>query len=166
MAFPVPETLVRTSHSLTITVNGATIGLINGWNPTQSKTITPVYQIARFAHQTFTGDPVEKVPGNMTGQTIAVQRYDLYPVRMEQAFGSSIFAAAEAAGRRDLMMLTNQDRPFIVRERWDYPDGGTEVIEYSGCWFSNIGRNYRSDGDRIINVNATLEYVKRYKSTS
>ena len=46
MAFPVPETLVRTSHSLTIRANGQTVGLINGWNPTQSRTITPIFQIA------------------------------------------------------------------------------------------------------------------------
>ncbi|KKK91768.1 hypothetical protein LCGC14_2709650, partial [marine sediment metagenome] len=31
---------------------------------------------------------------------------------------------------------------------------------------SNIGRNYRSDGDRIINVNATLEYTKRSIATN
>ncbi|KKM25783.1 hypothetical protein LCGC14_1591500, partial [marine sediment metagenome] len=140
MAYPVPETLVRTSHSLTIIANSEHIGLINGWNPTISRTITPIYQIARFLHNTFSGDPVEKVPGNVTGQTIAVQRYDLYVKRMEKAFGTDF------ANRNDLMMLTQQDRSFSVREVWDYPidqGGGREVIIYGGCWFSNIGRNYR-----------------------
>lgn len=151
-----PGTLVRSSHSLTIKVNGEIIGLINGWNPTISRTITPVYQIATFHINTRSGDPVEKVPGNITGQTIAVQRYDIYTKRMEIAFGTT-----------DLMMLTQQLDPFEVIERWQYPDtqlrpgNGTEIISYGGCWFSNIGRNYRSDGDRIVNVNATLEYTKR-----
>ena len=78
---------------------------------------------------------------------------------METAFGA-------IGSDGDLMMLSKQDSPFEVRELWKYPardNEATEVIVYSGCWFSNIGRNYRSDGDRIINVNATLEYVKRSK---
>jgi hypothetical protein len=93
---------------------------------------------------------LEKIPGNVTGQTIAVQRYDLYVRRMEVAFGTP-----------DVMMLSTQDTPFSVVERWQYPDGSIETLQYTGCWFSNIGKNYRSDGDRIVNVNATLEYVKR-----
>lgn len=146
-----PGTLVRTSHALTIRVNGECIGLINGWNPTISRTITPVYEIKRET----SGDPVEKLPGNVTGQTIAIQRYDIYLTRMEQVFGTP-----------DLMMLSLQQNPFTVQERWRFPvtdavPGGTEIINYSGCWFSNIGRNYRSDGDRIVNVNATLEYTRR-----
>lgn len=144
-----PQTLVRTSHSLTIRANGQTIGLINGWNPTISRTITPIYEIRTRT----SGDPIEKVPGNVTGQTIAVQRYDLYIQRMESAFGTP-----------DLMMLSTQDLPFTVVERWQFPEsagGGIEIVRYDGCWFSNIGKNYRSDGDRIVNVNATLEYVKR-----
>ena len=153
MAFPVPETLVKTSHSLTIRSGNVTVGLINGWNPAQNRGIAPIYQIGTFHLNVPSGEPVEKIPGNVTGQTIAVQRYDVYKQRMETAFGTT-----------DLMMLTRQDRPFTVKELWKYPDdqgGGTEIIVYSGCWFSNIGRNYRSDGDRIINVNATLEYTKR-----
>ena len=142
-----PQTLVRSSHSLTIRVNGESIGLINGWNPTISRTITPVYELRTRT----SGDPLEKIPGNVTGQTIAIQRYDLYVSRMETVFGT-----------RDLMMLSLQDAPFSVLERWIFPNnGGTEIIEYKGCWFSNIGRNYRSDGDRIVNVNGTLEYTVR-----
>lgn len=149
MAVNPPQSLVRNSHSLTIRANGETIGLINGWNPTISRTITPVYELRTRT----SGDPVEKVPGNVTGLTIAVQRYDLYISRMEVAFGTA-----------DLMMLSNQDLPFECIERWQHPasaGGGIEIIRYTGCWFSNIGKNYRSDGDRIVNVNATLEYVKR-----
>lgn len=151
-----PGTLVRTSHSLTIKVGGQIIGLINGWNPTISRTITPVYQIATWHMNTRSGDPVEKAPGNVTGQTIAIQRYDIYTKRMEVAFGTP-----------DMMMLSNQLDPFEVIERWQFPNtplrpgGGTEIVVYSGCWFSNIGRNYRSDGDRIVNVNGTLEYTRR-----
>jgi len=151
-----PGTLVCTSHALTIRVGGVVIGLINGWNPTQSRTITPVYQIATYDRQTRSGEPVEKVPGNVTGQTIGVQRYDIFKEKMEKAFGTE-----------DLTMLSSQLDPFVVIETWIFPNtplkpmGGSEHITYNGCWFSNIGRNFRSDGDRIVNVNATLEYVRR-----
>jgi len=155
MAFPIPETTVRTSHSLTIRANAQTIGFINSWNPGMSRTITPIYQIATKHRDTESGDPVEKIPGNVTTQQISVQRYDIYVTRMEIAFGTS-----------DLMMLSSQDRSFDVRESWRFPNdsgGGGEIIQYTGCWFSNIGRSYRSDGDRIINTNATLEYTRRIK---
>ena len=153
MTFPVPETLVRTSHSLTIVANGVSIGLINGWSPTSSRGISPIYQIGTFINRNPSGDPLEKVPGNVTGLTMAVQRYDLYTQKMETAFGTP-----------DLTMLSKQDRPFDIRERWQFPvdrGGGVEILLYSGCWFSNIGKNYRSDGDRIVNVNATIEYTRK-----
>ena len=79
---------------------------------------------------------------------------------MEEAFGTYVGDGT----RKSLSMLTQQDRPFRVYEQWRFPDdqgGSTEKTLYRGCWFSNIGKNYRSDGDRIVNVNATLEYTRR-----
>lgn len=35
-----------------------------------------------------------------------------------------------------------------------------EKMWYSGCWFSNLGRNMQAQGDRIVMVNATLQYKK------
>ncbi len=80
MAYPVPETLVRTSHSIKIIATGPTggpIGLINGWNPAMTKTITPIYQLGTSVLGVNTGEPFENVPGNVGGLQIAVQRYDL-----------------------------------------------------------------------------------------
>lgn len=152
----IPNTTVRTSHSLTIRANNQDIGLINSWNPTQQRTITAAYQIGTFVGNVASGEPVEKVPGNVTGMTVAIQRYDIYVKKMEDAFGTA-----------DLIMLSNQLSPFSVVERWSYPDsagalaGSSEMIEYIGCWFSSLGRNFRSDGDRIVNVNGTLEYTRK-----
>jgi hypothetical protein len=143
-----PDTLVRTSHSLTIKVAGVTIGLINGWNPAQNRQITPVYEI----NSESSGLPLENIPGNVQNLTIAVQRYDIWPVRMEQAFGTV-----------DLTMLSNQQTPFSVQEIWTSPSGSLEIWQYEGCWFENVGRAFRSDDTRIINVNATLRYVYRTK---
>jgi len=146
----VPRTLVRSSHSITIRARGETVGLISNWTPGITRTITGIYEL----RQETSGNPIEKVPGNVAGLTIGVSRYDIYPARMEVAFGTA-----------DLMMLSLQDRPFDVIEKWLFPQdqegGRTETIQYTECWFSNIGRTHTSDGDRIVKVNATLEYVSR-----
>jgi hypothetical protein len=35
-----------------------------------------------------------------------------------------------------------------------------EKFWYSGCWFTQLGRNMQAQGDRIVMVNATLQYSK------
>jgi len=145
----VPSTRVRTSHALTIKVSGITVGLINGWNPTQSRTVTPIYEVG----EDDSGNPVENAPGNVTGLTIAVGRFDSYKRRMEEAFGTP-----------DLVMLTRQSQPFDVMEIWASPHFQVdERFIYQKCWFSNLGRTLRSDDNRIVNVNATLVYTKKLK---
>lgn len=146
--FNPPDTLARTSHSLTIKVNGVTVGMINGWNPQQSRDITPIYEL----NVETSGLPLENIPGNVRGLTVGINRYDLWASRMEQAMGTV-----------DLTMLSNQKAPFAVVEVWSKPDGTNEAWEYTGCWFNNLGRNLRSDDNRIVNVNASLTYVYRRK---
>lgn len=162
MARP-PVTQVRTSHALTIKANGITIGMINGWAPTQSRTITPIFEVG----SDDSGNPAELAPGNIQGQQIAVSRFDTYKDRMEMAFGTP-----------DLMMLTRQTEPFDVIERWVVPNDqlaaanpnvtpfiDEERFLYQSCWFSNLGRTLRSDDNRLVNVSATLVYTKRLKLT-
>jgi hypothetical protein len=155
MANNPPVTVTQLNHSLTLrTDNGLTIGAVNGWNPTQNRTITAVYGFGTFEqpgpYGAQSGEPYEKCPGNIGGQTIGVTRYDLYTRKMEQAFGTP-----------DLTMLSNQQVAFEAREFWRFPDNTIEVFAYQGCWFSNLGRNHAATGDRIVNVNATLEYVAK-----
>jgi len=147
----VPSTIVRTTHSITIKVNGQTIGMINGWTPAQSRTITPIFELDISG----SGNPVECMPGNIGGLTMAVNRYDIYTKRMEETFGTP-----------DLVMLTRQSEPFVITEIWNIP--GTTDQErylYNGCWFSSIGRNLRSDDTRIVNVNASIMYTTKQKVT-
>lgn len=172
----IPDTRVRTSHALTIKANGITVGLINGWNPTASRTVTPVFEVGTDD----SGNPVENIPGNATGLTVSISRYDLYATRLEEAFGTP-----------DIVMLTRQTDPFEMVERWALPSddareardlisnlqqGGVTVTPpsiftdeerflYRGCWFTNIGRTIRSDDNRIINVNATIMYTRKLKIT-
>ena len=148
MAKNPPTTAVRTSHAITIKVNGTTVGMINGWNPTQGRTVTPIFEVGVDT----SGIPVECMPGNVTGLTISISRYDVYTLQMERAFGTA-----------DLTMLSRQSEPFSVIESWTAPDGSQERYIYDGCWFTSLGRGLRSDGDRLVNVNATLMYTKKMK---
>lgn len=169
-----PVTQVRTSHALTIKANGVTVGLINGWNPTQNRTVTAIYEVG----QDNSGNIVEQAPGNITGLQVTIARFDTYFTRLEEAFGTP-----------DLTLLTRQSEPFDVIERWGIPSpelvdrnraeiaAGRDRSEipsvftneerflYQGCWFTSLGRNLRSDDNRIVNANATLVYTKKVRIT-
>jgi len=178
----VPATLVRTGHALTIKALGKTVGLINGWTPAQGRGMTPIFEVG----EDDSGNPQEYMPGNMTGMTLTVNRFDTYTRRMEQAFGTP-----------DMTMLTRQAEPFSVIEVWTFPKvndvvdeqlelGGNSQLSatdrrslkfinkleqdeerfiYTGCWFTSLGRTIRSDDNRIVNVNASLVYTKKLKGT-
>ena len=89
----------------------------------------------------------------MQGLQVTIQRYDVWTEPMEKAFGTA-----------DLTMLSSQNSPFTVQEQWTNPvTRAIEAYEYTGCWFSSLGRNIRSDDTRIVNVSATLVYVTRKK---
>jgi hypothetical protein len=135
---------------VTIQAQGVTVGLINGWAPTQGRTVTPIFQVM----EDNSGNPEELMPGNITGLSITVTRYDIYKTRMEEAFGTV-----------DLVMLTRQNTPFDVIEAWQLPGSkeGKERFLYSGCWFTSLGRTLSSNDARIVNVNATLMYTKKLR---
>mgnify|MGYP001560415923 CR=1 FL=1 len=139
-----PITAVKTSHALTIqTGTGKVIGMIQNWSPQMSRQITPIFEL----NLATSGEPRENVPGNLSNLTVQVSRYDIYTNLMERAFGT-----------RDLIMLSNQNEPFVVNEMWRNPKNELEVISYWGCWFNNIGRTLQSTNDRIVQVSAGLTY--------
>jgi len=144
---PVPNTSVRSSHAVTIRVNGITVGLIQSWAPNEARPTTPVYEL----NSATAGEIYERVPMNITGTTINVNRVDLFNKRMEQAWGINF----------DLTMLTDQTNPLSIKETWANPDGSTAIIVYSGCWFTSLGRNLPADGDKVVRVNAAIDYVRK-----
>ncbi len=145
---PIPQTSIRTSHAVTIRAGGETIGMIQGWNPSQSRTITAAYEMKSDT----SGKVQENVPGNESGLTIQVNRYDLFKSKMEEVWGDSSL--------NSLRMIGNQLAPITVTETWKTPShNADETNEYLGCWFSQLGRNMQASGDRIVQVNATLSYV-------
>lgn len=146
-----PETSTQTSHGLSIRVGGVTIGAINGWNPAITRGIAELYEFGTVTglYEASNGAPYEKVPNNVSGMTVQIQRYDLWTARMEQVFGTG-----------DITMLSNQRAPFEVREVWVQPSNAQYAKNYRGCWFSNVGRNLSTTAERVVQVSATLEYTK------
>ena len=143
-----PFTNTATSHAIKIKVNGMMIGRIQSWSPSQSRAVQPVYEINSVTQ----GDVAENIPGVVSGLTIQVTRFDLYNLRMEQAWG-------EGFDLRE--MICNQANPLSITEHWIKPSGEYSSYVYSGCWFSNMGRQISVQGDRIINVSATLQYERK-----
>lgn len=173
----VPQTATVSSHAMTLRRNKVIIGAINGWNPSQTLAITDVFQLGstslsgNFDSKSY-GVPYEKVPGNIGGQTVQVQRYDLYQNLMEQAFGETApVEGLQKAGRPTntaLDMLSNQLSPDEMTEGWREPGSGlgqgptaSYQVVYRGLWISNLSRSYSANDQRVVNVNATMEYTVR-----
>jgi hypothetical protein len=146
MSVQTPVTSIRTSHAASIIAGGKTVGQIQSWAPNQTLQVTHAYEL----NQLTSGTVTENVPGNISGLTIQVGRYDLFAAKMESVWGLGY----------TLKMLTDQRNPFTVREKWVNPDNSTETYEYFDCWFSSLGRNLQASGDRIVMVNATITYSR------
>ena len=146
-------TTIVSAHSITIQAgNGNTvIGAIQSWHPQSTRDATHVYEL----NSATSGAPVDIVPGNVKGLTIAVSRFDIYNKRMEQAFGTT-----------DLVMLSDQTAPFDVFEWWQYVGATSVKWHYLGCWFNSLGRTLQSNDDRIVKVEASLTYLSCVKVTS
>lgn len=144
----IPNTLtkVRTNLGLAIRVRGVTVGMIQTWTYTLSRGATHLYEL----NPDSGGEPVDVVPGNVTGQTITVRRVDLYVQKMEEAFGLL-----------NLNTLADQSNPFEIVEVWKNPDGSTEMYIYEGCWFTRINRTNDAGGNRIVTAEGEIAYVRR-----
>lgn len=146
----IPTTNSRSNHAIAIRVNGITIGRIQSWAPNQSRTVTPVYELNADNPAARGGAIIENVPGNLTGLTISVTRYDLYAARFEEVWGSDF----------SFQLLTEQDVGLRITEHWSNPDNTVEEWLYEDCWFTSVGRNHAVQGDRIVMVNGTLQYAR------
>ena len=143
---PIPNTLSRTSHAVTISVDGQAIGMIQSWGPNQARATAPVYEINSIGDGTM----LERCPMVLSGTTINVTRVDLYKRPMEKAWGNYF----------DINLLTDQHNHIKIKEKWSNPDGSQMINMYEGCWFSSLGRVLVADGDKIVRVNATIDFVR------
>jgi hypothetical protein len=143
----IPTTGTRLDHAVSIYVNSTKIGLIQEWSPQQSRGMTPIYEL----NSGTSGTILEYAPGNMSNQTITVNRYDLYQKRMEQAWGTGF----------NIGMLSDQSKSLTITEEWLNPDNTQTICLYEGCWFQQLGRTHSAQGDRITKVNASLVYTRK-----
>jgi hypothetical protein len=145
---------------MTIHANGTMIGAVSEWSPEHSLDIAAVYEFGQvtgpYGHEF--GAPYEKVPQNISGQTISISRYDIYTAQMESVFGTVDLQMLSS----DPGMANGGTGHLDLRETWHTPGGTNNYsILYQGCWFSRIGRTMSASGDRIINVGATVEWTQR-----
>jgi hypothetical protein len=146
----IPNTQIRTSHAVTIRVNGIYVGQIQSWNPQQSRTVTPTYQLNADSAE-GSGNVFENVPGNIGGLTLAINRFDLWTSKMEEAWGPGF----------SIQMLTDQSDSLTVVEKWKGVDGNAaEEYQYLGFWFTSLGRTLSATDNRIVNVNASAAYTR------
>ena len=148
-----PLTKTRLTHALTIrSGNGRVVGAMKAFSPSQSRVIDEEYEVDSQA----SGLPIDLIPQTVNRREIRVERYDLYNVLMEEAFGST-----------ELVTLADQSRPFSLREVWRGPSGvlvgGQRIYEYLGCWFSDLGRTLAADNDRVSLANATVVWQFRHR---
>lgn len=175
-----PQTDTRTDYGLSIRVEGLDVGRIQTWAPSQARVVRPEYEINAIT----TGGVYENIPSVASNLTINVSRYDLFREKFEQAWGIGF----------DISMLTDQTNPFQVWERWESPTATPaadvsflfpkkgflrkiydeakrdevhvlkELYIYSGCWFENLGRSHSVQGNRIVAVDATIRYARKYRA--
>lgn len=149
-----PLTQTASSHAITIrTQQGIKIGRIQNWGPGLSRQIDTNYELDANS----IGEPIERVPQNMTRNSIAVDRYELYATHIGEAFRTPVGVGV------DLVTLANQIKPFHVREVWTDPFGGLRAYLYANCWFSDWGITISATDDRIIKARATIEFTRRLK---
>jgi len=98
------------------------------------------------------GQPIDLVPQTVERREIRVARYDLYISVMEEVFGSS-----------EIVMLTDQFRPFFLREVWTGP--GIEIPGVvQGLLPDDAQRNLNLDSTARGFLSAASSVVSRNKS--
>jgi len=142
----------KTWHGFNLYSDGVFIGRCNSYQPTaRTRTVTAVRELSR---DTF-GRVIEQVPGIADGYTISIARVEVWEKELELAFGFD--------ARFD--DLTDQDRPFTLKEELFKGASLYHNWIYTGCWFSSLGEDaYTADGDAIVRNNAEITYTYRHQA--
>ena len=141
----------KTYHGLELLVDNFVVGRITNWNPNIGERAgNHVYElnVASF------GRPVDYVPAVVTGFNIAMAHVELWNEELEIALGYNA----------QFDDLTDQTRPFRIREcLWRGQTLYRQWI-YLGCWFQNRNEEpIDASGDGIYKVSATVAYIQRQR---
>lgn len=152
-----PSTINVTTHGLVIFNGNSAIGGISEWNADQRQDVALTYELGNVT-PTYDGvgqnpgEAYETVPGNVSGTTIGITRYEIYKSKFEDSFK---VAPTDPA----LTMLCNQKKPLQLRELWKTPAGTPQITNiYYGFWFSSLGKKMSATGDRLLRMNASGTY--------
>jgi len=136
---PIPNTKTAVFYAYDIIMNGRQIGTLSRFNPTFTKTIERIREIA-----VSTGARVlDLVPG-VTDISVDVEKFRLYRQSLFEALGYQIFS------------LEDLIDPFDIQEVLTHPDGKQETLIYHTCLISNHSKTITT-GTTYVAETATIQ---------
>lgn len=140
----------KSTHWVVIRANGKIVGRIQSFAPTQSRTITRIFELNRYS----TGRGVDLVPGVVNDDVVDVEGLELWTEPLEEALGASSSGI--------LASLADQYIPFEFEEVWERPDGGRQTITYYGSFLENINPEaMQGGGDKVYKKRAKIHVLGR-----
>ena len=145
-----PDTM--TYHGFSVEANGQVIGRISDWTPMPMA--RPAVHVRELNARTF-GRPVDIVPGMDDGFTLSFSRSEVWNNELELAFGDTDVYT----------LLTDQTRPFIVRESFMRGNTVYRQWSYLGCWFtSKTMEAFSAEGNAIVKVSGEIMFVAKQRT--
>jgi hypothetical protein len=136
----IPNTQTLSAFSYDVMANGNSIGNLQSFAPSSTRTLTRVRQIA----SSFAGETIEIVP-SITDHQITISVLELYRQQTLEALGYTNFASIEDL--RD---------SIDIKERINRPDGSIVVIDYQECWVNTFNKSGIVANGNVVTDNLTL----------
>jgi len=132
---------------------GVRVGRITSFTTQQlERTFTHIREL----NPATSGQPVDGVPGNADGFELAFARAEVWSEEVEQAFGVSA---------DPLLLLTNQNKPFILDEVYFKGSELYKRYRYLGCWFTSKNTDaFDSGGDQVVRISGVIKFVNKIRA--
>jgi predicted transcriptional regulator len=136
----IPNTQTLSVFSYDVMANGNSIGNLQSFAPSSTRTLTRVRQIA----SSFAGETIEIIP-SITDHQITISVLELYRQQTLEALGYTNFASIEDL--RD---------SIDIKERINRPDGSVVVVDYQECWLNTFNKSGIAANGSVVTDNLTL----------
>lgn len=136
----IPNTQTLSAFSYDVMANGNSIGNLQSFAPSSTRTLTRVRQIA----SSFAGETTEILP-SITDHQITISVLELYRQQTLEALGYTNFASIEDL--RD---------SIDIKERIQRPDGTIVVVDYQECWVNTFNKSGIVANGNVVTDNLTL----------
>lgn len=138
----IPNTQTLSTFSYDVLANGQSIGNLQSFAPSSTRTLVRVRQIA----SAFAGESIEIVPG-ITDHQITIAVLELYRQKTIEALG---YPAGSFASIEDLKDSID------IKERIQKPDGTTTEIDYQECWLNTFNKSGVMSNGSVVTDNVTF----------